>query len=180
MGIDPGLASTGMAIVEKRGTELTLKILAMVETKKATKKELRSTRVSGDDQRRIREYWNIGLQLVQQHNVQTIGVESYAPIPGQAGGGSWKTAQVYQAMICLGWSTGTFVVPFRPGDIKSRFLGKNSGTKIEVQTVIESIVPGMSATMDRYKQGKHEHLSDAVGHAILAVEEFDRIRKLLA
>lgn len=180
MGIDPGFAHLGLAVVtrQKPGDPLRLVTLEVVETSKAPKKAMRDLRVAADDQRRLRHFWNRLESVIAAYLPQAIGVESYAPWPGQMGGNAWKVALAYQLSVCVGWAHGVLPMTFRPDDLKRRLLGKNAGTKGEVEQGLCAEVTGLRDALDALPKTKREHAADAVGHALLAIEEAARMRAM--
>lgn len=170
----------GTAVVELRPEEKhpRLVMLQILETKKGPKKVMRDLRVATDDQRRLRYFWDNLHLIIAAHMPQAIGVESYAPWPGQMGGNAWKVAFAYQLAVCSGWAHGLLPMVFRPDDIKRRFLGKNAGTKGEVEAALGKLVTGFEEELAKLPKTKREHVSDAVGHAVLAIEEAGRMRAM--
>jgi Holliday junction resolvasome RuvABC endonuclease subunit len=179
MGIDPGFASLGMAVLERTPQgKVRLLAVRVLETKKGSKKAMRDLRVAADDQRRLREFWE-GLQrYLTEFSPKAMGVESYAPWPGQMGGNAWKVAFAYQMAVCAGWAHGLLPMTFRPDDLKRRLLGKNSGTKGDVEKALASQVEGFTEALEAISKTKREHAADAVGHAYLAMEEVEKMRAM--
>ena len=180
LGVDPGFANLGLAVVMRPKPEAPLRLvtLEVVETSKAPKKAMRDLRVAADDQRRLRHFWNRLELVIAAYLPQAIGVESYAPWPGQMGGNAWKVALAYQLSVCAGWAHGILPMVFRPDDLKRRLLGKNAGTKVAVEDVLRTLVMGFGEALDKLPKTKREHAADAVGHALLAIEEAARMRAM--
>jgi len=178
IGCDPGMASFGLAILAKEEAGLRLISVDVIETKKADKKVMRDLRVAADDQRRLHEFWDKISAVILSHKPNAMGVESYALFPGQLGGNSWKVAMSFQMSICCGWHHGLLPMVFRPGDLKHRLLGKNSGTKGEIETALCNKIEGMSGVMAKIAKTKREHAADAIGHAYLAMEEVEKMRAM--
>ena len=91
-GADPGLAKFGLAILKNEDQKISLVETLLLETEKSDKKVMRDLRVSADDQRRLKEFWDILIERLVGHKVKAAGIESYAPFPGSMGGNSWKVA----------------------------------------------------------------------------------------
>lgn len=177
LGVDPGFANTGLAVVEVSPTPKLI-ALRFLETSKSSKKAMRDIRVSADDQRRLRSIWDALSETIEQYHPNAIGVESYALFPGQLGGNSWKVALAYQLSVCVGWKYGVLPMVFRPDDLKRRFLGKNAGTKLAVEDVLKVLVLGFKDALLEFPKTKREHVTDAVGHAVLALEESAKMRAM--
>ena len=180
LGIDPGFAHLGLAVVTRPepGAPLRLLTLEVVETSKAPKKVMRDLRVAADDQRRLKHFWDRLELVIAAYMPQAIGVESYAPWPGQMGGNAWKVALAYQLSMCVGWAHRLLPLSFRPDDLKRRLLGKNAGTKVAVEHRLCAEVAGLRDALDALPKTKREHAADAVGHALLAIEESARMRAM--
>lgn len=180
MGVDPGLAKIGVAVIQQTmGQSVRLVRLDLLQTKKATKKELRHTRMVSDDQRRLRELFD-GLNSIRTELNRApvaLGVEAWTPFPGKMGGNAWKTALGYQTVVVFGWSQGWNVMPFHSGDLKRCFLGKQGGTKDEVAQAMFQKVEGLEEAVQKLAKGHREHVTDAAGHAYLALVELYRIRQ---
>jgi len=175
-GTDPGFASLGIAIIERDIADIKLVNVRVVETKKGDKKAMRDLRVAADDQRRLREFWDAVSATITEHKPMALGVESYAPWPGQMGGSAWKVAFAMQMVVCCGWHHNLRPLIFRPDDLKRRLLGKNSGTKGEIETALCAKISGMREALDKIPKTKREHAADAIGHAYLAMGEVETMR----
>lgn len=179
MGIDPGFAHLGVAILEHETTgKVTARVVKVLDSEKADKKSLQQLRVASDDQRRIREFWDELDDLLTRIPPKAIGVEGWRPFPGMVGGNAWKVGLAAQMAQCVGWKHGIMPAQFLPSDLKRRFLGKAAGDKNRVGYAILQHVEGLAPLMAEHAKGKHEHIYDAAGLAVLALEEMYRIRAL--
>lgn len=179
MGVDPGFASMGVAVLEHQiSGEIMAKQVLVLESKKADKKTLQQIRVADDDARRMHGFWVELLATIRQSGAVALGLEQWRPFPGQMGGNAWKVGAAAQMAQCAGWACGLMPVWFLPGDLKRRFLGKSSGDKNQVGYSILNQVGGLAELMAYEARGKHEHIYDAVGLAYLALEEMYRIRTM--
>lgn len=177
-GCDPGFRFLGIAVLEKNQDQVTLLEVKVVETKKGNKKGMRDLRVAADDQRRLKEFWDAIGEVLQRQKVTALGVEGYAPWPGQTGGSAWKVGFGFQMVVCCGWAHGLLPMVFRPDDLKRRLLGQNSGTKGEVEAALRSTVAGFEEALEAIPKTKREHAADAVGHAYLALEEVEKMHAM--
>jgi len=94
------------------------------------------------------------------------------------GGNAWKVANVAQSIVCLGWTNGYRPMLFRADDLKRYFLGRNKGTKDDVEKALYEHVEGLSKAIERFPETKREHVADAVGHAVLALNELEEMRRM--
>jgi len=177
VGVDPGLAKMGIAVVERSPERTKLRYMDLLVTKKGSKKQLRNLRIADDDQRRIKELYDATVATLKKYKAHGIGVESYTP-HGPMGGGAWKVGNVAQSIVCLGWSLGFRPMLFRPDDLKRTFLGRNKGTKLDVQVALYEHVDGLEKALMRFPETNREHLADAVGHAVLALDEMEEMRRM--
>ena len=179
LGVDPGFSSMGIAVIQRNALgQINLMTADVLETKKANKKAMRDLRVAADDQRRMREFWDRLLDCIDSYEPKAVGVESYAPWPGQMGGNAWKVAFSYQMAICACWTKGIRPLSFRPDDLKRRILGKNSGDKRSVELMLYTKIGGLEAFLATMPKTKHEHAADAAGHAYLAMMEVDQMQQM--
>jgi Holliday junction resolvasome RuvABC endonuclease subunit len=179
LALDPGLASMGIAAVAWTGKERPMLLQAQVlTTKKAKKKALQQIRVATDDMRRIRALWVTVQQWLDKYLPAAVGIEGYSPIPGQQGGGSWKVNSVTYAMVGLCWSRGIEPVIMRPSDLRAHFLDRQYGTKLDIECAVTKAVHGVSEFLLTMSASNREHVADAIGYAVLAYAEMERIRTL--
>lgn len=169
MGVDPGLAKLGVAVIEA-GPGLPIRCLAAegIVTKKATKKELRHMRVTADTARRVALIFGKLRDLWRLYEPRVLGFEPYVPFPGRGASGS-KVAEVVGVVEGLGLSFDVGVYPFLPADIKVEFCGKRGATKADLQVAMCSRVGGLAEALDRIPEKLQEHAADAAGHAYLAL-----------
>lgn len=183
LGIDPGFADCGLAVVGKRAADddPVLVHVDIVTTKKAAKKAMRGLRVLADDQRRLKELHGKIMSMHALYQPSVIGVESYSPQPGRAGSSGWKVSMVYGGICWYGYTQGILVLPFLPADLKRRVAGKVSASKQAVQQALNTnVFPQLNQRLQQFPMGKREHIADAAGHALLAVEEVFALRQQMA
>jgi Holliday junction resolvasome RuvABC endonuclease subunit len=179
MGVDPGLASLGVVVIEARPGRLHVLAADVLRTKKASKKALRDLRVSADDQRRIRVLWAGMHAIATTYRPDVLAVETYAPQPGRTGGDAWKAAVIYGLVLGLGLAHRCHVLPFLPSDLKRGLARKASASKQEVADVVLGRIDGLAGLLAAIPAGQHEHATDAAGHALLALEEMQSVRRML-
>lgn len=179
LGVDPGFAKMGVAVLEKTTAGSARAIhLRVIETKKASKKELRSLRVASDDQWRLHEIWSALDAVGQEYGpFAAVGVETYSPYRGTGSG--WKAALAYQLVCCQAWNWGVSALPFMPQDIKRAFAGNISASKGDIIEAMGSKIVSFVVHLEGIAKTKHEHVADAAGHAYLAIEEIYKVRHML-
>lgn len=179
MGIDPGFASVGVAVLEESKVQAKITVLRVLKTEKGSKKELRTLRMSADDSRRLQELWQHLSTLVRAYKPRALAVEAYSPFTGRGGGNAWKTSMVYGLVHGLGLAFDIPVFPFLPADLKRKFGMKASATKQDVADGLATFVPSVREALERLNKTDREHASDAAGHAYLAYAEVQKMRSLL-
>lgn len=182
MGVDPGLAATGVVILEREspGTPIRAVAVRTVKTKIAEKKGRSKLRITSDDQRRYKEI-HTGLDLIRnEFDPYAVGVEVYTFNPKQKGSiQGIKTMGVYVGTLFWAHSRNLFAAGFMPNDLKKRFCGKQSASKKDVEKSMYKQVIGLEELISGMPKSEQEHLADAAGHAVLVLEETDEMRKML-
>lgn len=179
MGVDPGLAKTGVVFLERRGKEKPRALAVhVVETKPGKKKGSNTLRVTIDDQRRYKEVYTAIDSMCIDYTPFAVGVEAYL-IGQMAASSAWKTAVVYGGILYYAYANNMFVAPFLPLDLKRRFVGKQSASKLDVANGLFPLVDGLETMISVVPKTKREHVVDAAGHAFLVFEEIDKTRELL-
>lgn len=174
IGIDPGLAKIGLALVHHDG-ERTLESVRLIET---AKDDSRKVAVTADDNRRFFDLATQFLDFLDQvprNEKVMVGIEGFAYIPG-AGPNLLKTAQavgVIKGILC---ANRMMPFEFKSSEVKVRVCGAKSASKTDVQTVLEKEYPNLHELLEAYPKGKREHLADAVAMAHCAFEEYAQRR----
>lgn len=179
MGLDPGFASMGVVVIGRPGPKESSRLLYMetISTEKAKKKERVNLRVTNDDQRRLDDIYEALEEIRQRFRPTAVGVEAYHPHKMATSG--WKTAVVYGGILFWAKCKDLYCAPYLPQDLKRRFCGNQSGSKVKVASEASSMVLGASVAYLATNKGNREHVGDALGHAILVLEEIDRVRKIV-
>jgi Holliday junction resolvasome RuvABC endonuclease subunit len=177
LGVDPGIAGMGMAVLRKEPGRFPETIeLVLAETKKTTKKNMRGMRISADDSRRMRILFNKLDGVVKRHCVHAIAYEVYQPFKGRAGA-SWKTARVEGMIQGYAFSRDILLMPFLPCDIKVNIAGKLTASKMLVQRALYDRIHGFKAKVAEISEKKQEHVADAAAYAYIAFDEMAQIKK---
>lgn len=180
LGLDPGFAEMGMAVLEKTPDQhLRVVTLEPIRTKRSDKKAMRNLRVSDDDERRSREIWNALGDALVRYKPQVIAVEQYTPFKAQ-GGGAFKVMRICGLIHGFALSHDVLYLSFNPQDLKRGTTGRLSASKEEVAAGLAMRVEGFDAALKKFPKGLHEHLGDAAGHAFLAFAEVQKMREMVA
>ena len=179
LGIDPGLASVGLAIVEFSEGKYRILDSKLIITKKNDSKLCTNLRACVNDQRRYREIYDQLTKFAEPYPLSAISAETYT-VTGARGGNAWKAAVVYGGVCFWAYCSGIYISPFLPADLKNRFCKTKSASKNAVEEVLREEVVGFNTEIGKYPKTKREHVSDATGHAILLLEEINRNRVMFS
>ena len=181
LGIDPGLASCGVAVVELTAGITRVRALAVVRTTPSPKKRrLRSTDDLGDRLRVIATALNAYFKAIP--DMVAICVEARA-IPFRGGRMLVKPS----AVAALGRVRGLVdafaadrklpIIEETPQTLKLLTAGRRDASKVEVRLALEQRFPEVSALWPRQKT-LVEHAADALA-AVVAGLESDVVRAAL-
>lgn len=178
VGVDPGFAAMGIAVLEKREDGIPKVLdLQVAETKKANKKAMRVMRVTADDQRRTKELYFALASVVERYNPHAIAYEVYSPF-GPQGGNAWKAARIEGMVQAVAFTRDLLLLPFIPQDLKMHIVGKVKASKADVQKHIIGRVHGLPKALQAIKATNQEHVADAAGYAYLAYAEMFEMRRM--
>jgi crossover junction endodeoxyribonuclease RuvC len=166
LGIDPGFASLGWALVELDKTSEELLALGLISTAKANKKL--NMLATDDNVRRMREI-HAGLEWINERAERyTDGINAIA-IESQ----SWPRNASATAKVGMAWGIVTAfacahdiaIVQATPMQIKEHVTGAKTATKDAVRKAVGAM-PGMESLEEHLgkirAKTKHEHPVDAV------------------
>jgi Holliday junction resolvasome RuvABC endonuclease subunit len=175
MGVDPGFATMGIAILEQLQNQRprVLHLSVTATEKQSNRKALVVTRVSTDDQRRLSELWEAlgDAAGVPERRPFILAVEAYRPFSGRGGGNAWKSAVGYGLVSAFARAQGWPCMVFLPEDLKRAFTLSRSSSKQAVEDAVCEKVDGLRESLDDLKESEREHAADAAGHAYLAIVE---------
>ena len=182
LGVDPGFAKIGFAVVSgtRRG-DYWVEQGGIITTEKLAKKKRCGLRVTNEDVMRHKKIWAALEEVRREHDVYAVGTEAYV-VDGRGGRGknsAAKTLGVYGGILWWSFCGGFHVAPFIPQDLKRRFCGSQSGTKEQVIKSIAKLVKRFDEERIKICASDQEHFSDAVGVAVLMLEDVFEMRKQL-
>lgn len=176
LGIDPGFASCGVAVVELRPQGEIIRSIDVLRTQKSDKKQ--KVLASDDNFRRARRLSSMLMALFERNpSICAIAVESMS-FPRSASNAA-KMAMCWGVIASISVDRGLAVVQASPKEIKKALCGKATASKVEVQTQINKRYSGSADVIaefeSEYPTSQHEHGFDALG-AIVACLDSDVIR----
>lgn len=151
LGIDPGLASTGIGVIQENGSKLTYVYHTCISTSKDTPLPERILHIS-----------NAINEVLKQYQPDIVSVEDIffskntktAMLVGQAKGAILLTAQ----------QSGLPVFDIKPLEVKHGVVGSGAATKEQVQRMVQVIL-GLTEIP------KPHHAADALAVAICGVQK---------
>ena len=86
VGLDPGFALTGVAVLRRDGDLVRCEHLEVIETKKTPKKLMRHLRVSADDYQLVRQIHFAIQKVITEYQPVAVAYEVYQPFTGKVKG----------------------------------------------------------------------------------------------
>lgn len=158
LGIDPGLANFGYAVVEFASWGKKLHKLGLVRTEKSAKKV--GVRASDDNTRRAREIFQPTTSLISDYKIKVICAEAMS-FP-RSSSASHKLGISWGIVVSLSSIFGLPIVQASPQDIKSHLCGNKKASKEDVQLALSEMYGG-DADPQQFVKTKREHPFDALG-----------------
>lgn len=163
LGVDPGLASMGLAAVELPSWRCVA--LDATTTKKSHKK--RGVRQSDDDMRRLRELvdWTIGF-LVDVGEAHSNPMVMCVELPaGSKGARAAAALAMGKGLVAtLAAMLDLPIAQCMPVDLKKAVCGNGKASKADVQRMLVTrFGNGVGALLDRMPDKHREHAADALG-----------------
>lgn len=181
MGVDPGLANLGYALVELSTSKIGVlrvedkPILGFIGTELSDKK--RGVRVSDDNTRRARELYEPLASLIKAHDVKVICAEAMSyPRSSSA---SHKMGISWGIIVGLSCQFTLPITQASPTEIKKMVCGNGSASKEDIQ---KTLATQHDLDLDLFAKTKREHPFDALGavHASLDTEIIYLARSLIS
>jgi len=167
LGIDPGFASVGYALVEVRPTDERLVRIGVIATKKVDAK--RAVYAADDNFRRGREIAKALSELVAGNKVLAICAESMS-FPRNASAAA-KVAMCWGVLAALSESQGIPLVQVSPQEVKKQTCGVTVASKLDVLKAVRTRYPTFdSLCTEAAVTATHlEHPTDAVATVVASL-----------
>lgn len=119
----------------------------------------------------IRDGWS---DFTRTLNLVRAAVDKFRVVRGR--GDAAKTYGVYAAVCCAAFRYNIPTYVFLPMDLKMAACGKRSATKEEVMVALGMKIEGLHEKVHSKirRAAFHEHVYDAAGHGMLAVQTYAR------
>lgn len=172
LGIDPGMASVGVAVMELLPDGLRLVEAGVIRTQKADKK--RRVRAADDNIERTREIASELLRSIRTYRPVAICAESMSfPRSSSVAG---KMAMCWGALAAIAEERHLPVLQATPQEIKQVLTGSKAAGKEEVQAaVLARLAPRSCRDIESIPRSQQEHAYDAMA-AVMACEGSEVIR----
>lgn len=178
LGLDPGFASCGYAVLRVDAGVARCVALGVVRTKKSAKR-LRVL-ATDDNMRRAKEIARAlrslleygALDPTRKHGPARLVCAESMSSPRNSSSAS-KMAMTWGALIALCDERGLPLLQASPQQVKVRACGKSTASKEEVERAMRKQYAGLGKLVKHLPDGEHEHAFDAlaVAHACLDSEE---------
>jgi Holliday junction resolvasome RuvABC endonuclease subunit len=160
LGIDPGFASMGIAVVKVGPDTERILELAVLRTEKSARKL--EVRASDDNVRRAMQLTKGLCRLIDKHNPIAIAIESQSW--SRDAGASSKVGMAWGVVAAVASWYSLAVVQASPQAIKKHLCGRKNASKEDVIMEIEERFPDIEWPKPNSLM---EHAADAIG-AVLA------------
>lgn len=167
LGLDPGFACLGYAVVELTGTTISVKTLGIIRTEKSDKK--RKVLASDDNLRRARELVRAFHPIAEG----TVAICAEAMSFPRNSSAAAKVAMCWGVVACLSELMDVPIVQVSPKELKRAVCGNATASKEEVAKALDQ---RFGRTFAEELVGKgvapsfHEHPYDALGAVVASLE----------
>jgi len=162
LGIDPGFASVGYAVVVLTPTKELVAEVGLLRTEPSAKK--RKVLVADDNFRRSQEIARDLRHLVRDHQIQLICAESMS-FPRNASSAA-KVALCWGVLASLSHQLGLALLQASPQEVKKRVCGKRDASKEEVQEALTLRFPDLPEKLGSVPASLREHPYDALASVL--------------
>ena len=172
IGIDCGFQHIGVAVIQGTVLQPTMIFGDAILTKPQHHKDLRR---SEDDVRRLNEMQDRVAAVVERLKPHVAGLESYAPFVSQSKY-AWRTSMCFGLLWAVCRAARVRVYTQLPIDVKLAVCGQRTASKEDVIDAIRKNVASVDAYLLKFPSGRHEHICDAAGHAMVAMRGYENGR----
>lgn len=173
LGLDPGFANTGWAIMDLEGTTATVIDVGVFCTKKNDRK--RNVSEISETFDRAREIARFIEGLIERYDVAVVCFESQSPVRNASA--SAKLGLTYGVIAAITARRNLAVVAPSPQKVKKAMVGRNSATKEEIEAAVRSKYPRSKKAFAQYEAdvpaSRREHGFDAV--AVVVASEHSEV-----
>lgn len=169
LGIDPGFASIGWALVDTSAGRLL--DLGVIRTKPGA-----ARRKCDDNVTRCEEIASGLSELMSDHVVEYVGgrvglVACEAQSWTRNAGSDRGVAMAWGVISTLAWLHRAPLVQITPQTVKHTLTGKRSASKTEIQTEVGARLEGFAELLGGIRaKGQREHASDAAAVALASLK----------
>lgn len=175
LGLDPGLAHFGIALVELATNEEhdRLAELDLVVTEKSSKKQ--NVLASGDCVRRTRIVAERLAQVMRSRVGSVVAVCMEAMSFPRSSSAAAKMALARGTAIALAHHFGIPILEASPQEVKLAATGSRQASKYQVEIALGSAWRGFEPMIVKFNKGDREHPSDALA-VVMACSSSDVVR----
>ena len=162
LGLDPGFANTGWAIVDLGAEGESVVTMGVFCTKKNDRK--RNVSEVNETFDRAREIARFVQHLTANYDPFAVCFEAQSPVRNSSA--SAKLGLTYGIIAAVTADRNLPVVAPSPQKVKKAMVGKNSATKEEIEAAVRALYKGSRKAFDRFDgdvpRSRREHGYDAV------------------
>lgn len=166
LGIDPGFASVGWAVVEVNASSERVVAMGVIRTQKSNRKQ--NVLAAADNFRRARELGRQLTKLLVEYDVRVVCAEAMS-FPRSSSVAA-KMAMCWGVLAQLCESLCLPLVQASPQQIKRVVTGNASASKDDVLTALALRFDNTVGLVGEIPKSMHEHTFDAVGAVVAGLD----------
>ena len=166
LGVDPGFAATGVAVVELLPVGERVLHLGVIRTAKDNKK--RNTLAADDNMRRTREIWRELDALIAHHGCVALAIEAESPMRNASAAA--KVSKAHAVVGCLAEQRGLPVVSCSPQRMKKLLCGVQTASKDDIESALLARYGNHIENLFEGPEGLREHAFDSLGAVVASLD----------
>lgn len=161
LGLDPGFASIGFAVV-RLGQTLEVVKVGVIRTKKSDAK--RNVRASEDNLERAKEIAEAIQELLREYDFKLVCAETMSYPRNSAAAA--KMAMCWGVLAAVSQQHGLPVAQATPQEVKKAVCNKRDASKEDVQKAVTTLFPSIGGLLDDTPRSMWEHPHDALAAVV--------------
>lgn len=166
LGVDPGFAATGVALVELLPVGERVHYLGVIRTAKDDKK--RNTLAADDNMRRTREIARALRLLLVEYQCVAFAIEAESPMRNASAAA--KVSKAHAVVGVLAEVHGLPIIASSPQKLKKVLCGVATASKEDVESALLKRYGNAIEDLFEGPDGMFEHPMDALGAVVVALD----------